>query len=87
MAEHTKGPWRAERKDGHITIWSNGLKIADVVALADFDQANANLIAASPMLLQALDDMYEHAEWSTSEGEAAFTAARKALWAAKGRSL
>jgi hypothetical protein len=53
---HSKGPWRAEPmpRDGRIYIWSNGLKIAEVIALADFDFDNAKLITAAPELLTAL---------------------------------
>jgi hypothetical protein len=41
-------------RDGRIYIWSNGLKIAEVIALADFDFDNAKLITAAPDLLEAL---------------------------------
>jgi hypothetical protein len=52
---HSKGPWRAEPmpREGRIYIWSNGLKIAEVIALADFDFDNAKLITAAPELLEA----------------------------------
>jgi hypothetical protein len=57
------GPWRAEQKDGVVVIWSDSLKIAEVVGLSETDLANARLIKASPKLLAACKhaiDALEH---------------------------
>jgi hypothetical protein len=53
-------------RDGRIYIWSNGLKIAEVIALADFDFDNAKLILAAPDMLRELQDVLD---WSRTERE------------------
>jgi hypothetical protein len=63
---HSKGPWRAETmpREGRIAIWSNGLKIAEVIALADFDFDNAKLITAAPDFLEALKQIVDIASYA-----------------------
>ncbi len=63
MTEHTPGPWRAS-KAGHHTIWAaNEVLIADCDTLdprqppTDQIQANAHLVAAAPLMLEALENI------------------------------
>lgn len=53
MSKHTPGPWA---KHGGVirSLGMNDRKVADVRVLDDEGQANANLIAAAPDLLEAI---------------------------------
>jgi len=77
---HTPGPWREDAgremiigPNGEIIVWELGT-----------NEADARLIETAPELLKTLDDMYEHAEWSTPQGEAAFKTARLVIAKARG---
>ncbi len=63
MSAHTPGPWHAS-KAGHHTIWAaNEVLITDCDTLdprqppTDQTQANARLIAAAPLMLEALENI------------------------------
>lgn len=69
MAEHTQGPWNAPLLYGETTglIWAGepyGGVIANVLQLAKKDfgttTANAQLIAAAPEMLEALETAAEY---------------------------
>jgi hypothetical protein len=57
--KHTSGPWEVDKGEhkskchGH-EIWTGGMLVAQVAGLAEFDAANAKLIAAAPTMLEAL---------------------------------
>ncbi len=83
MSKHTPGPWF--RMDNHSTVWSDDKKSSPVCVMASADyEANANLIAAAPDLLEALEGMMkcfddgvgEH--WNADELDAARSAIAKA---------
>jgi hypothetical protein len=65
-------------REGRIYIWSNGLKIAEVIALADFDFDNAKLITAAPDLLQALKEVVMLSDRKVDEWDRAKAAIAKA---------
>lgn len=78
MRGHIEGPWVAQHDEEDMqacaSIWSGeGMKIAIVVGLAEFDYANARLIAAAPDLLaackKALDFIEACVEPSCEEGD------------------
>lgn len=58
---HTKGPWKAESHRGSYEIWNQNTKIAVINEAHEQEQeigmdlANANLIAAAPEMLEALE--------------------------------
>lgn len=61
--KHTKGPWKAEQHKSKLEIWSNSVKIAivnqdHVLEETADDNANAQLIAAAPELLEVLESIY-----------------------------
>ena len=61
MSEHTKGPWCREHS---LLRAPNGLYVADVIAVdtESETEANANLIAAAPEILEALEALSEAVE-------------------------
>jgi hypothetical protein len=63
MSGHTKGPWRVSKKPDIYFIHGAGcLFIADLVNNNSPEQeANANLVAAAPDLLEALKAIYQDA--------------------------
>ena len=69
--KHTPGPWRVEsanRQNFFFGIWAQvtktgSMEIARVSGLAEFDRANANLIAAAPELLEACKEALAEFEW------------------------
>ena len=94
--KHTVGPWKAHARDyhsyhnGNFALISAGLSIAIVYhAGTEEDQANANLIAAAPTLLDALravvgsanPNAFEHPKMTT-----AWEIAREAIAKAEGRA-
>lgn len=59
ITKHTPGPWKVSQRDaeGNLTtpaIFANGVIVAVVSELPGGYEANANLIAAAPELLEAL---------------------------------
>lgn len=61
MAKHTQGPWLchpAKETDGKYCLYNND---GDYLTLEDdVHEANANLIAAAPDMLEALEDLSEN---------------------------
>ena len=60
MSKHTPGPWAIEKKSEGHSIVNRSFEgdewcIAEVYKQTDIAIANANLIAAAPDLLEALD--------------------------------
>lgn len=57
MSEHTPGPWRACEVFPSIVIGSDGKRITLPATSRDDDvnEANANLIAAAPEMLEVLE--------------------------------
>ncbi len=94
--KHTAGPWEAHARDyhshhnGHFTLISAGLSIAIVYhAGTEEDQANANLIAAAPTLLDALRAVLASATPNAHEHPAmhlAWEVAKEAIAKAEGRA-
>lgn len=73
LNKHTPGPWT---KSGSVirSIASSERKVAEVRVIDDEGQANANLIAAAPDLLEALETikrrMYEPRKFMLEDLEA-----------------
>ena len=89
---HTPGPWKAERMGTdqlHIIAPKNGSVVAALKrhpVTRDFVEANARLIAASPVLLKALQDLVAAVEtgpW-VKEQQAPLDAALNAIARATG---
>lgn len=60
---HTPGPWISNGHDicpefSHGSPCNSGIRIATTYGIGDEHRANANLIAAAPELLQALESLY-----------------------------
>lgn len=91
-SKHTPGPWF--RIPDRSTIWSDDRKSVAVCVMTTGDyEANANLIAAAPDLLEALEIMtnelaaYLYSDRSLHESEVPeIMSARKAIARAKGES-
>lgn len=90
MSKHTPGPW-INLGNGDIVAQSENYcggekDIASVFLTSnDEDEANANLIAAAPELLEALKDMLDgHEDACTGYGEGAADKARAAIAKATG---
>ena len=83
IAPHTPGPWVIENRDilgGHAA----SCHIATVAANGEIDthpvtQANARLIAASPLLLEACQAVHDNWESNLTEAMAKVDAALRAL--------
>lgn len=98
MSAHTPGPWAiltpSEDWLGRpVHDWAVTVHEHDdwICTGPTWDQefhdeslANARLIAAAPEMLDALRDVIEHMEWSTTRGEAAYQCARAAIAKATG---
>lgn len=94
MDKHTPGPWHLTKglygKEDEITIW--GVKneegcsgfIGTLGNMQGEDEANANLIAAAPELLEALEILVKQPD--TYSVEKAFVKARAAIAKAKGEA-
>ncbi|MFM5431434.1 hypothetical protein ACET9P_11135 [Aeromonas veronii] len=101
MSKHTPGPWeRSKKTDGNW--WHIGAGNQAVAAVhaaskkrnepyASMFEANANLIAAAPELLAALEEAVETIEWmngcsspARNEVEEAIREGRAAIAKAKG---
>lgn len=77
MSKHTPGPWEIEEESGGHSITNRSFTgdewcIAEVYGKTDTSIANANLIAAAPDLLDALEsvtkmaikgDQYSYDDW------------------------
>lgn len=67
MSKHTPGPWHVGQssKRGH-EVWARTSDTGSMMVAgcghAEFDQANARLIAAAPELLEALEDAATYAQ-------------------------
>ena len=91
MTQHTPGPWTVEMINNDAArIWGpNNTFVAECWrphGKAYPTKANANLIAAAPELLEALEeclDSWQYGE-STTEGKTAYDKAREAIIIAKG---
>ena len=101
MSKHTKGPWEVVRTDAGIIVRTESKKktragASRYAAIGGFDRsdpeqlaealANANLIAAAPKLLEALEAMVEM--YGPRDGEIVFDGpvydAKAAIAQAKG---
>lgn len=98
--KHTPGPWTADEctdHDGYRTIrpgdgTPNGDIHAEVIATV-YEDADAQLIAAAPELLEALRTLYRDVEFLIEDGtlpasarnHAAMSEARAAIQKAEGR--
>lgn len=58
-AKHTPGPWKVERGNQAIYVSAEGGAVARVFPSDLSDDGNAQLIAAAPELLEALEAMRE----------------------------
>jgi len=59
MSEHTPGPWNYQATAGHHDfLVYRELTGRDVALVRDFDEGNAQLIAAAPDLLAALSHLH-----------------------------
>ncbi len=83
--EHTEGMWKAMSEGGKWKIHSSRNKLIASIEKSDQEKANARLIAASPMMFEALsglvqligeDDLPDNGELS---GAAICDLARSAL--------
>lgn len=87
MSNHTPGPWIPKPiTNAAWEIAGPGRKgyAEGIVCMVTTGEANARLIAAAPELLEALRGCFEHGEYSTPYGKAAWDAARAALAKANG---
>ncbi len=94
MSKHTPGPWnRSKKTDGNW--WHIGAGNQAVAAVhaaskkrnepyASMFEANANLIAAAPELLAALEHLHHNAKASGAEMGLALDVAESAIAKAKG---
>lgn len=73
---HTPGPWTLEESTGEI-VDALGLRIARVPVGTTEERANARLIAASPMLYQALLELSGQVDWAFLGDTPALLAALK----------
>jgi hypothetical protein len=85
-AQHTPGPWEAAYgADGYYAVYSNGDQ-----ELSHDTQANCDLIAAAPDLLEALArllaEVEEHSARNGWVGRGGRDAARAAIAKAKGEA-
>ena len=98
MSKHTAGPWWIEKTDAvdlpnHVGISSDkhGL-LAQVVWCMEEDErtpvceANANLIAAAPELLEALEKIIDSGEIPYCESDPLVIKAKEVITKAKGVS-
>ena len=95
-AEHTPGPWKIEDGEvGYALVSPDGTWLADIpswtgsVETASEASANARLIAAAPLLLEALENIVAMAEaetWdkATTGRQILFKDAHLAIAAARG---
>jgi hypothetical protein len=85
-ANFTPGPWRFELSTSFDIYAANGDLIGDTIDCGDEDEANAQLIAAAPDLLSALETLVRRIEREnlhTTRG-IAIGPARAAIAAAQG---
>lgn len=66
MSDHTEGPWEIHRQPCEILVQGGGVTIATVrpydMDHAGTRDADANLLAAAPDMLQALEELLAEAE-------------------------
>ena len=87
---HTPGPWRVEidsRTDCRIVVGASGYRIATPhEGVAEFNGYDADLVAAAPELLEALESMIS--SWDgpadVEKMDLAIQSARSAIAKAKG---
>jgi hypothetical protein len=64
MSRHTKAPWHVKKKDKYYAIYSENTPLALVlpnyIKNKNVAEANADLIATAPQLLQTLKKVLEH---------------------------
>jgi hypothetical protein len=80
MKKHTPGPWMYWESVGQINARDNPIQICDIrphgdQRSADENRANANLIAAAPDLLEALDEvigLWNPCEWPALPGQTCY---------------
>jgi hypothetical protein len=85
--KHTPGPWKIEAERAYIQIMPT-----DNVAICELgrrgnpalDLANANLIAAAPELLEALEDAERVLEWGEPEPKPILERVRRVIAKARG---
>lgn len=63
MSKHTPGPWRIEEQVGGWTLEPNVLWLGMVGEGGDILPSDARLIAAAPMLLEALRECIASPSW------------------------
>lgn len=96
MTNHTPGPWRVE----HRTVWSSEFRICQLDAggrtnKGDIAQANAQLIAAAPEMLECIQEALRQlntldfslsTNWNASVKENAIQLLEHAINKAEGRN-
>lgn len=90
MSKHTPGPWhRNIRANGHYPVVFAGRNQHVATATQQTDpaetEANIDLIATAPELLQALRELIEAATHHQADAAAALAQARAAVAKAEGR--
>lgn len=93
MSKHTRGPWRVGNNQFHAYIHSQAGVVAEVFQDDEHCnvEANAQLIAAVPDLLEALKEAFQHLETiygrNHERGEPhVFKMAREAIAKAEGKN-
>lgn len=86
--KHTPGPWRVESGPYYRAIRVDGEVIADMRQIGrSFNESNAQLIAAAPELLEALELLVDNPyREGTESDERLRRIARAAIAKAKGES-
>jgi hypothetical protein len=75
----TPGPWAVnQRKDNPEIWWTGGMLIAGIVGCAEFDFANAHLVAAAPDLYESLSEIVALTDRKTDIWDKAHAALAKA---------
>ena len=86
MSKHTLGQWKLHDMESNIIVGNDHITIADVNArnkTQEENQANAQLIAAAPDLLEACKDLVSRATMS-EETMSIFIKAKQAIKKAEG---
>ena len=83
MSNHTPGPWTAYAEEVFADAGGYIAKVGDGVDI-DVDDANANLIAAAPGLLEALEYMVSEIVVTTDGAHGAYETALAAIAKARG---
>lgn len=95
MSKHTPGPWRVDPTLA-VRAVGNGVRVArahyDIQVRGkegreefEYAQANANLIAAAPEMLEALRTVVRHLHAPGGDGYEELLAAERAIAKAEGR--